>query len=98
MASNWHIYVLECADGTLYTGITTDVERRVREHNGAESGGAKYTRARRPVEVVASWECEDQSEAASAEAAFKALSRDEKLRRIAEDEPPAPVEARKGAE
>ena len=98
MASTWHLYILECADGTLYTGITTDVSRRVRQHNGAESGGAKYTRARRPVEVVASWECADQSEAASAEAAFKSLDRDEKLRRITEDEPPAPIAAPTGAE
>ena len=91
--SSWYLYVLECADDTLYTGITTDVERRVREHNGEESGGANYTRARRPVEVVAAWPCEDQSEAASAEAAFKSLTREEKLRRLETDRPPPPLDA-----
>lgn len=78
---NWYVYVLECNDGTLYTGITTDLERRVREHNES-SAGAKYTRARRPVELVAAWGCADQSRAAASEAAFKALSRDEKVRRL----------------
>ncbi|MFB6371836.1 MAG: GIY-YIG nuclease family protein, partial [Bradymonadaceae bacterium] len=83
MSDEWYLNVLECADGSLYTGITTDVERRVREHNGERTGGANYTRARRPVRVRAAWPCDDQSEAASAEAAFKSLSRDEKLGRIA---------------
>ncbi len=44
----WHIYIVECSDGTYYTGITTDVERRVREHNGTARAAA-YTRSRRPV-------------------------------------------------
>lgn len=92
MASSWYLYVLKCDDDSLYTGITTDVERRVREHNGDRSGGAKYTRTRRPVEVAATWPCEDQSEAASAEAHFKALSRDEKLRRLRDGDPPRPLD------
>lgn len=78
--SDWYLYILECADDTLYTGITTDVDRRIREHNGDEPGGANYTRARRPVELVDACRCEDQSQAARAEAAFKSLSRDEKIR------------------
>jgi len=82
MANEWYLYVLECDDDTLYTGITTDLERRVREHNGKRLGGANYTRARRPVEPVAVWPCDDQSEAARTEAAFKSLSREEKLRRL----------------
>lgn len=77
----WYVYVLECADETLYTGITTDPERRIREHNESDKG-ARYTRSRRPVEPVAVWACADQSEAASEEAAFKKLSRNEKLRRV----------------
>lgn len=47
----WYVYLLRCADATLYCGVTTDMERRLREHN-AGSRGAKYTRARRPVELV----------------------------------------------
>ncbi|MEW6253246.1 MAG: GIY-YIG nuclease family protein, partial [Planctomycetota bacterium] len=43
----WWVYLVRCADGTLYTGITTDVERRLAEHNGAAGGGARYTRSRR---------------------------------------------------
>ena len=50
----WYVYLLRCADATLYCGVTTDMERRLREHN-AGSRGAKYTRARRPVELVAAW-------------------------------------------
>lgn len=81
MRAEWYVYVVECDDETLYTGITTDVERRVSEHNGSSSG-ARYTRSRRPVELVAAWPCEDRSEAASLEARFKALTRGEKLERV----------------
>jgi len=81
-SDHWYVYVVECDDETLYTGITTDVGRRVREHNES-SAGAKYTRSRRPVELVAAWRCRDQSVAASSEAAFKALPRAEKVRRLA---------------
>jgi len=78
----WHVYVLECADDTLYTGITTELARRVREHNESPKG-ARYTRARRPVELAAAWSRPDRSGAANNEAAFKSLSRGEKLRRLA---------------
>lgn len=81
MASQWYVYVVECADETLYTGITTDVQRRVHEHNHT-ARAARYTRARRPVEVVASWSYDNRSEAASAEWHFKQLSRAEKLERV----------------
>ncbi len=50
--SAWYVYVLRCADGTLYTGISTDPRRRLREHNGAGRPGARYTRGRRPVCLV----------------------------------------------
>lgn len=85
---NWYLYVLRCADGTLYTGVATDLERRVTEHNESPKG-ARYTRARRPVELVTAWIFEDRSAVCRAEYAFKQLSRKRKLAVIAgEAEPP----------
>ena len=74
----WFVYILECADGTLYTGITTDLERRVKEHNTSPKG-AKYTRNRRPVKLVYNEEAEDKSSASKREYQIKKLSRKEKL-------------------
>ena len=71
-----YVYVVECSDGTLYTGYTTDVERRVEEHNAGE--GAKYTRGRTPVKVVHTEEFEDRGEAMSREATIKDMSLGEK--------------------
>lgn len=79
--SGWWMYVVRCCDDTLYTGITTDPERRLREHNQT-SRGARYTRARRPVELVAAWRHDDRSAASKAEYAFKQLTREEKLARV----------------
>jgi putative endonuclease len=73
-----YVYVVECSDGTLYTGYTKDVERRVEEHNAGE--GAKYTRGRTPVEVVHVEEYTTRSEAMSREAEIKKMSRKEKER------------------
>lgn len=87
MSSKWFMYVLQCADDTLYTGITTDLERRLHEHNHTPRG-AKYTRCRRPVSLVASWEHESRSEAASAEWCFKQLTRNAKFVRIHGDNAP----------
>lgn len=70
------VYILRCADDSLYTGYTTDVERRVAEHDCGE--GAKYTRGRAPVELVHVEEFDSQSDAMSREWAIKQLSRDEK--------------------
>lgn len=67
----WHVYLLRCADGTLYCGITTDLERRVAEH--ARGDGARYTRGRRPVELVYSETAEDRSAAARREYEIKQL-------------------------
>lgn len=50
----WHVYLLECADGAFYCGVTTDIDRRLAQHNGLVSGGARFTRGRRPVRLVAS--------------------------------------------
>ena len=83
----WYLYVVKCNDGTLYTGITTDIDRRVREHNGMSSSrrGARYTRARRPVELVWSKEYKNRSEAQKAEYNFKKLFHKEKWEVINED-------------
>ncbi len=76
---NWQVYLLQCADGTLYTGIATDLTRRLRQHNGELAGGPKYTRGRRPVNLLWSATAGDRSAALRREAAIKKLSRDEKL-------------------
>jgi putative endonuclease len=78
--SQWYVYMLQCADGTYYTGVTTDVSRRVSEHNGKGSPGrgAKYTQARRPVELVYSEAAKGRSVAQQREYALRQLSRTEK--------------------
>ena len=76
----WFVYILRCCDGTLYTGSTDDVSRRVAVHNSGK--GAKYTRGRTPVEVVYAEECESYSAALKREYAIKQLSRQEKLELI----------------
>jgi putative endonuclease len=72
------VYILKCSDGTLYTGSTVDMAKRLREHNGLK-GGAKYTRGRRPVEVVYQEECETFAEVRAREAEIKRMSRGKKL-------------------
>ena len=72
-----YVYILRCYDGSLYTGWTTDLKQRVKAHN--EGKGAKYTRSRRPVELVYHEEFETKSEALKREAAIKRMSREEKL-------------------
>lgn len=79
----YHLYILKCADGTLYTGITVDLERRIEEHNSSACG-ARYTRSRRPVKLVYSKKFRDRSGASKEEARIKALSRKEKLEIIKE--------------
>ena len=71
--------MLRCADGSLYTGITTEVGRRVAEHNGDGAAGARYTRSRRPVELVYAEAAASRAEAARREAAIKRLDRARKL-------------------
>ena len=78
-----YVYLLRCADGSLYCGWTTDLERRLRVHNSGK--GAKYTRSRLPVELVY-WESfEDRTQALSREWHLKRLSREEKLQLIGEN-------------
>lgn len=71
-----YVYIIECNDGTLYTGYTTDIDRRLSEHNSGD--GARYTRGRTPVELVHSEEYETRSAAMSREYEIKQLSRDQK--------------------
>lgn len=76
MESTWYLYILRCKDGTLYTGITTDVEKRVEAHNCGK--GAKYTRGRGPLTLVYREECGSHSDALKREWQIKQLSRAEK--------------------
>lgn len=78
-AAGWCVYLLRCADGTLYTGITTDVARRVAEHNGDGAPGARYTRSRRPVTLAYAEPADNRAAAARREAAIKRLPRAAKL-------------------
>ena len=76
MESSWYLYILRCGDGTLYTGITTDVEKRLETHRAGK--GAKYTRGRLPLEVVYRECCGTHSDALKREAAIKRMTRQEK--------------------
>ena len=87
METKAYMYVLECTDGTLYTGYSTDVQKRLDVHNAGK--GAKYTRARLPVKLLYQEEYPDKSSAMSAEALFKQKTRQEKL---------AYIEAQKNAQ
>jgi putative endonuclease len=97
----WFVYLLRCADGTLYTGVTTDPERRLREHNAGGKLGARYTRARRPVTLAHCEEAASRAEACRREAAIKKLKRQDKLAALfpsppgggagGEGTPPAPT-------
>ncbi|MBL6975057.1 MAG: GIY-YIG nuclease family protein [Deltaproteobacteria bacterium] len=77
----WVIYILRCGDGTLYTGITNDLARRLAAHGGGTA--SKYTRARLPVDLVYSEEASDRSQATRREAAIKKLSRRDKTALVA---------------
>ncbi len=78
MANTWKLYILRCGDGSLYTGITTNVEKRLEAHCSGK--GAKYTRGRGPLELVYSEDCGDHSAALKRELEIKALPREEKLK------------------
>ena len=74
----YFLYILKCRDGTLYTGISVDLARRIREHN-TNSKGAKYTRSRRPVKLVYSKKYRNRSTVSVAESRLKDMARQEKL-------------------
>ena len=80
---NWRLYVVRCSDNTLYTGITNDLDRRINEHNTSKRG-AKYTKTRRPVELIYYESYKNRSAAQQAEYAFKKLKREQKEKKIQE--------------
>ena len=80
--SAWQVYLLRCADGSLYAGVATDVGRRLQQHNGELSGGARYTRGRRPVTLVWQEDCESRGHALRREAEVKSLTRAQKTELI----------------
>lgn len=80
MEKCWYVYILRCGDGSLYTGITTDVAQRLEAHRSGK--GAKYTRGRGPLELVYTEECADHSQALKREYALKQLTREEKQQLI----------------
>ena len=79
-ALSWIVYILQCGDGTLYTGITNDLDRRMAEHEAGQ--GAKYTRGRGPFQLVYNEICKDRGFASKREMEIKSLNRDQKLRLI----------------
>lgn len=83
-AAEWQVYILRCSDGSLYTGITTDLPRRAGQHNAGTA--ARYTRSRRPVVVVYQETAADRGAALKREAAIKKLDRRAKLRLLGEAE------------
>ena len=76
----WRVYIIECSDGSLYTGITNDLDRRITAHN--DGRGAKYTKSRRPVRLRYSEPAADQKNASQREYAIKSLRKAEKMRLI----------------
>ncbi len=80
METSWELYILRCGDGTLYTGIARDAEKRLEVHRSGK--GAKYTRGRGPLQIVYRERCPDHGTALRREYAIKQLSRDEKERLI----------------
>ena len=77
----WFVYMVRCSDGTLYTGITNDLEKRIRAHNSGKDG-ARYTRSRRPVKLVYSEEAGSKSNAAKLEYKIKKMTRAKKMEMI----------------
>lgn len=78
----WYFYVLSCRDDSLYCGVTTDIPRRVEQHNSKK--GAKYTRSRVPVTLLYQRKVENRSRAQKMESAFKKLKRSDKFKRLVE--------------
>ena len=78
----YKVYILKCSNNTLYTWITTDLKKRIRQHNWEILGWAKYTLARKPVELVYSEDSENRSEASKREYQIKKMKREEKMKLI----------------
>jgi putative endonuclease len=79
-AANWQVYILKCGDGSLYTGITTDIDQRLTTHNAGK--GAKYTRGRLPVTLLYAEPADNRATASQREAVIKKMGRAAKLRLI----------------
>ena len=77
-SANWHVYLLRCADNSLYCGITNDIAKRLRQHNGEIKGGARYTQTRRPCQLVYQEQAENRQAACQREYAIKQLSKSAK--------------------
>ena len=77
---SWFVYLVHCSDGSFYTGVTTDLKRRVRQHNGEIVGGANYTRTRRPLALAWYEACEDRSVAQQREYSVRRSHRLQKQR------------------
>ena len=75
MSTSWYVYILRCADSSLYTGVTTDVERRLLEHNNCNRTGARYTRARRPVVLEYAEKTVSRSVACKRESEIKSMTK-----------------------
>ena len=84
MSSIWKVYIVECSDGSYYTGITTDTQRRLLEHNYSFKS-AKYTRSRRPVQLVYEETVDNRSVASKREYAIKKMKRKDKTQLIKSD-------------
>ncbi|MCJ8313932.1 MAG: GIY-YIG nuclease family protein [Saccharospirillaceae bacterium] len=81
--NTWWVYLVKCADDSLYCGVTIDTDRRVSEHNVDNKKGAKYTKTRRPVELVFRRKCESRKDACQQEYQIKQLTRKKKLSLVA---------------
>jgi putative endonuclease len=82
VAGDWSVYILQCADGSLYTGVARDLHKRLLQHNGQLAGGPRYTSGRRPVQLLWTASAPDRSTAQQREAAIKKLDRLAKLRLV----------------
>lgn len=80
--NNWFVYIVRCADDTLYTGITTDLKRRIDEHNNDNTKGARYTKPRRPVKLVFQETFDSRASASQREYEIKQLNRIQKISMI----------------
>ena len=85
MSKAYTVYILQCADGTYYTGITVDIKNRLRQHNGEIVGGAFYIRNKRPVKLVYKEEMKSHGDAIKREFAIKKLNRAQKLKLISKN-------------
>jgi putative endonuclease len=94
LKKSWWVYVLRCCDGSLYCGITSDLERRFRQHNAGKA--ARYTKGRGPLEMLHSWEVPGRDVALREEHAFKALSRAKKIALLRRWNPAGPADRLKG--